>query len=125
MNLGEDVCSVMPASLSGGMKKRVALARAIAVSPRGILYDEPTTGLDPITSNTINTLIRSTQHRLGVTSIVVTHDIGSAFYVADRVAFLHEGRIRFLGTVDEARSSTDPVLAAFIAGRSEGEQDGG
>jgi phospholipid/cholesterol/gamma-HCH transport system ATP-binding protein len=115
----------MPASLSGGMKKRVALARAIAVSPRGILYDEPTTGLDPITANTINKLIRTTQDRLGVTSIVVTHDIGSAFYVADRVAFLYQGRIRFLGTVDEARSSTDPVLAAFIAGRTEGEQDGG
>jgi phospholipid/cholesterol/gamma-HCH transport system ATP-binding protein len=125
VDLAEDVCPVMPASLSGGMKKRVALARAIAVSPRGILYDEPTTGLDPITANTINKLIRTTQDRLGVTSIVVTHDIGSAFYVADRVAFLYQGRIRFLGTVDEARSSTDPVLAAFIAGRTEGEQDGG
>jgi len=125
VNLGEDVCPVMPADLSGGMKKRVALARAIAVSPRGILYDEPTTGLDPITSNTINKLIRSTQQALGVTSIVVTHDIGSAFYVADRVAFLYEGRIRFLGSVDEARASTDPVLAAFITGRAEGEQDGG
>jgi phospholipid/cholesterol/gamma-HCH transport system ATP-binding protein len=125
VNLSEDVCPVMPADLSGGMKKRVALARAIAVSPRGILYDEPTTGLDPITSNTINKLIRSTQQALGVTSIVVTHDIGSAFYVADRVAFLYEGRIRFLGSVDEARASTDPVLAAFIAGRAEGDQDGG
>lgn len=125
VNLGEEVCELMPSSLSGGMKKRVALARAIAVSPRGILYDEPTTGLDPITAATINQLIRSTQQRLGVTSIVVTHDIGSAFYVADRVAFLYEGRIRFLGTVDEARGTTDPVFAAFIHGRAEGDQDGG
>lgn len=124
VNLDEDVGPVMPASLSGGMKKRVALARAIAISPRGILYDEPTTGLDPITANTINNLIRSTQRKLGVTSIVVTHDIGSAFYVADRVAFLYEGRIRFLGTVEEARETTDPVFAAFIHGRTEGEHDG-
>lgn len=125
VDLEPDVGDLMPSSLSGGMKKRAALARAIAVAPRGILYDEPTTGLDPITSNTINDLIRSMQQRLGVTSIVVTHDIGSAFRVADRVAFLHEGRIRFLGTVDQARSSGDPKLAAFIEGRAEGEHDGG
>jgi phospholipid/cholesterol/gamma-HCH transport system ATP-binding protein len=124
VDLDPDVGDLMPSSLSGGMKKRVALARAIAVAPRGILYDEPTTGLDPITSTTINDLIRSMQQRLGVTSIVVTHDIGSAFRVADRVAFLNQGRIRFLGTVEQAHSSGDPKLAAFIEGRAEGEHDG-
>jgi phospholipid/cholesterol/gamma-HCH transport system ATP-binding protein len=117
VGLAESVGALMPASLSGGMRKRVAMARAIAVAPRAILYDEPTTGLDPVTSNTINDLIRSMQRRLHVTSIVVTHDISSAFKVADRVAFLHDGRIRFVGSVDEARRGADAVLAAFLEGR--------
>ncbi len=112
----EDVEELMPADLSGGMRKRVALARAIALAPRGILYDEPTTGLDPITANAINRLIRSLQQRLGVTSIVVTHDIQSAFTVGDRIAFLHEGRIRFDGTVDEARQADEPLLRRFLQG---------
>ncbi len=86
--------------------------------PAGILYDEPTTGLDPVTANRINDLIRSMQERLEVTSVVVTHDIQSAFRVGDRVAFLHQGKIRFLGTVEEARSTSDPVLSAFIEGRT-------
>ena len=116
VELDEDVEQLMPADLSGGMRKRVALARAIALAPRAILYDEPTTGLDPITSNTINHLIRSLQKRLGVTSIVVTHDIRSAFSVGDRIAFLHEGRIHFQGTVEEARSSREPVLRNFLQG---------
>ncbi len=116
VELDEDVQRLMPADLSGGMRKRVALARAIALAPRAILYDEPTTGLDPITSNTINRLIRSLQKRLGVTSIVVTHDIRSAFSVGDRIAFLHEGRIHFKGTVEEARSSGEPVLHNFLQG---------
>jgi len=111
-----EVGQLMPASLSGGMRKRVALARAIALSPRAILYDEPTTGLDPITANTINRLIRSLQKRLGVTSIVVTHDIHSAFTVGDRIAFLHKGRIHFDGTVEEAKRSTEPLLRTFIEG---------
>jgi phospholipid/cholesterol/gamma-HCH transport system ATP-binding protein len=111
-----EVEQLMPASLSGGMRKRVALARAIALSPRAILYDEPTTGLDPITANTINRLIRSLQKRLGVTSIVVTHDIHSAFTVGDRIAFLHQGRIHFDGTVEEAKRSTEPLLRKFIEG---------
>jgi phospholipid/cholesterol/gamma-HCH transport system ATP-binding protein len=106
----------MPASLSGGMRKRVALSRAIAVKPRAILYDEPTTGLDPVTANTINDLIISMQSQLGVTSVVVTHDIVSAFKVADRVAFLHEGVLRFSGTPDEARGSRDEIFARFIRG---------
>ncbi len=118
VDLDEAVAELMPSSLSGGMRKRVALARAIAVRPRAILYDEPTTGLDPVTANTINELIRSMQQRLEVTSVVVTHDIHSAFMVGDRIAFLHQGRIRFLGSVDEARSTTDPVLSAFLAGKA-------
>jgi len=110
------VLDLMPADLSGGMKKRVALARAIALAPRAILYDEPTTGLDPITATTINQLIRSLQKKLGVTSIVVTHDIHSAFTVGDRIAFLHEGRIHFHGTVAEAKASTEPLLRNFLQG---------
>jgi phospholipid/cholesterol/gamma-HCH transport system ATP-binding protein len=112
----EGVEELMPADLSGGMRKRVALARAIALAPRALLYDEPTTGLDPITATTINELIRSLQQRLGVTSIVVTHDIRSAFMVGDRVALLHEGRIIFEGAVEEARRSSEPRLRRFIAG---------
>lgn len=112
----EDVEDLMPASLSGGMRKRVALARAIALAPRAILYDEPTTGLDPITANAINRLIRNLQQRLGVTSIVVTHDIHSAFTVGDRIAFIHEGRILFDGTVEEARRTTEPRLKNFLQG---------
>jgi phospholipid/cholesterol/gamma-HCH transport system ATP-binding protein len=112
----EGVEPLMPADLSGGMRKRVALARAVALAPEAILYDEPTTGLDPITSNTINHLIRSLQERLGVTSIVVTHDIRSAFAVGDRIAFLSEGKILFEGTVDEARRSGESALRDFLEG---------
>jgi phospholipid/cholesterol/gamma-HCH transport system ATP-binding protein len=112
----EGVEALMPADLSGGMRKRVALARAIALAPRAILYDEPTTGLDPITANTINQLIRSLQSRLGVTSIVVTHDIQSAFTVGDRIAFLSEGVIHFDGTVAEAKVSEERELRNFLEG---------
>jgi phospholipid/cholesterol/gamma-HCH transport system ATP-binding protein len=106
----------MPADLSGGMRKRVALARAIALAPRGVLYDEPTTGLDPITANAINRLIRGLQKRLGITSIVVTHDIQSAFQVADRIAFLYQGKIEFVGTTQEAQASREPLLREFLRG---------
>jgi len=112
----EGVETLMPSDLSGGMRKRVALARAIALAPRAILYDEPTTGLDPITANTINQLIRSLQKRLGVTSIVVTHDIQSAFTVGDRIAFLSEGEIHFDGTVAEAKVSKEHELRNFLEG---------
>lgn len=112
----------MPSELSGGMRKRVGLARTIVGRPRCILYDEPTTGLDPITTDGINHLIRRLQRRLKVTSIVVTHDMKTAFHCADRVAFLHEGRRHFLGTIAELESSTDPILTDFIHGRS-GETD--
>src|SRR6185436_9996848 len=109
----EGVEDVMPSELSGGMRKRVALARSIAMEPRGILYDEPTTGLDPVTAGTINDLMRSMQERLRVTSVVVTHDIDSALYVGDRIAFLFEGRMLFVGSVDEARQSPEPELQRF------------
>ena len=112
----------MPADLSGGMRKRVGLARTIVGRPRCVLYDEPTTGLDPITSDSINHLIRRLQRRLGVTSIVVTHDMKTAFHCADRVALLHEGHVHFDGSVDELKASTDPVITDFILGRS-GESD--
>jgi phospholipid/cholesterol/gamma-HCH transport system ATP-binding protein len=103
-----------PAELSGGMRKRVALARAIALQPRAVLYDEPTTGLDPITTHKISALIRSLQDRLGFTSVVVTHDIKSALMVGDRFALLDKGRIRFTGTVAEARASSDALMREFI-----------
>ncbi|MFQ5700606.1 MAG: ABC transporter ATP-binding protein [Acidobacteriota bacterium] len=103
-----------PAVLSGGMRKRVALARAIALSPQAILYDEPTTGLDPLTANAINKLIRNLQSALNVTSVVVTHDIQSAFAVGDRIAFLCDGKLCFVGTVEEARTTTDTRLMEFL-----------
>jgi phospholipid/cholesterol/gamma-HCH transport system ATP-binding protein len=105
----------MPADLSGGMKKRVALARALAFEPRYILYDEPTTGLDPLTAKTINELIRHTQESLDVTSIVVTHDLISAFHVGDRFALIRDGVARFHGTPDEFKASTDPFIQDYLA----------
>ncbi len=105
---------LMPAALSGGMRKRVALARALVLEPRVLLYDEPTTGLDPVVAAKINHLVRDLQRRLGLTSVVVTHDLGSAFFVADRIAFLHQGTIRFAGTPEEARASRDPALHEFL-----------
>jgi len=116
----EGVEELMPAELSGGMKKRVALARSIAMDPRCILYDEPTTGLDPVTATTINELIRDLQRRLQVTSVVVTHDIASAFFVGDRIAYLFDGRMDFVGAVEEARSSKVPRLRHFLSGGREG-----
>ena len=112
----EDVNELMPVDLSGGMKKRVALARAIVLEPQGILYDEPTTGLDPITANHINRLLRGLQRRLGVTSVVVTHDIESAFKVGDRLAFLLDGVMKFVGSMEEARNSREPSLQRFLSG---------
>jgi phospholipid/cholesterol/gamma-HCH transport system ATP-binding protein len=114
--------SKMPENLSGGMRKRVGLARTIVSRPSCILYDEPTTGLDPIGTDSINHLIRRLQKRLKATSVVVTHDMKTAFHTADRIAFLHEGTIYFEGTTSQLRESTDPVLVDFIEGRS-GESD--
>lgn len=103
-----------PAELSGGMKKRVALARAIALEPRAVLYDEPTTGLDPIVTVHINQLIRNLQKRLGFTSVVVTHDLRSAFMVGDRFALLDHGRIRFSGNTEEVRATRDELMREFL-----------
>jgi phospholipid/cholesterol/gamma-HCH transport system ATP-binding protein len=105
-----------PAELSGGMRKRVGIARAIALKPRYILYDEPTTGLDPITAAVMDQLIMRTRD-LGVTGLVVTHDMRSAFTVGDRVAMLHDGAIRQVGSVDQIQGSHDPVVRQFIEGR--------
>lgn len=113
----EGVEAMMPADLSGGMKKRVGLARAIATTPHVILYDEPTTGLDPTNTHRINHLILSLQNKLKITSIVVTHDMTSAFQVSNRLALLKDGRICFVGTVPEAKSSKDAEVRQFIEGR--------
>ncbi len=111
----------MPVNLSGGMRKRVALARALINEPRCMLYDEPTAGLDPIVADSIDVLIRRLQRKLGVTSIVVTHDMKSAFAIADHVALLHEGQCYFYGSCDQLRASTDPVIRDFVEGRSHEE----
>jgi phospholipid/cholesterol/gamma-HCH transport system ATP-binding protein len=110
----------LPSELSGGMKKRAGLARAIVMQPEYILYDEPTTGLDPITSDAINDLIIKLQRELGVTSIVVTHDMQSAFKVADRIAMLNRGKIVYIGTVDDVRTTDHPMVRQFIQGSAEG-----
>lgn len=108
--------SVMPSELSGGMKKRVSLARAIAGSPKIVLYDEPTSGLDPVMSSTINRLIMSTRRILGVTAVVVTHDMDSAFTIADRIAMMYDEKIIEVGTPDELRQSSNPLVQQFIYG---------
>jgi len=109
-----------PAELSGGMRKRVGLARAIALRPRIILYDEPTTGLDPIMADAINDLIVKLHAKLKVTSIAVTHDMKSAYKIGDRIAMLYNGRIRMVGTPDEIKNSDDPIVQQFITGASQG-----
>jgi phospholipid/cholesterol/gamma-HCH transport system ATP-binding protein len=112
----------MPAELSGGQRKRVALARAIALDPRVILYDEPTTGLDPIRADIINELILKLKRELNVTSVVVTHDMQSAFKVGDRIVMLHEGHLIFDGTPSQVRSSDNPIVRRFVLGEAD-EQD--
>lgn len=113
-----EVGAKRPAELSGGQRKRVALARAIALGPEVIMYDEPTTGLDPIRSDVINELILKLQRELKVTSITVTHDMASAFKIADRIVMLHEGRIIFDGTPDEVKHSGNEVVQRFVAGEA-------
>ena len=110
-----------PATLSGGQRKRVALARAIALNPKMILYDEPTTGLDPVRADVINELINKLKRELGITSLVVTHDMASVFRVADRILMLHDGKIRFDGSVEDIRNSTDPIVKRFVEGRAGGD----
>lgn len=110
----------MPSELSGGMRKRVGLARAIALAPPIILYDEPTTGLDPILCDTIDRLIMRMQEELNVTSVVISHDIEGAFKIGDHIAMLHDGRIRASGTPEAIRNTEDPVVRQFITGSADG-----
>jgi phospholipid/cholesterol/gamma-HCH transport system ATP-binding protein len=115
VDLGEEVLDQFPAQLSGGMRKRVSLARALVHEPRVVLYDEPTTGLDPITTAYVDDMIVAAKQRLGVTSMVISHDIASAFKVADRLAVLYDGRIAAQGTPEEVRRSGDPFVQRFLA----------
>ncbi|MBC7789187.1 MAG: ABC transporter ATP-binding protein [Anaerolineae bacterium] len=108
-----------PSELSGGMRKRVGIARAIALRPKYLLYDEPTTGLDPVTSAVIDQLMIRMREKLGVTSVVITHDMRSAYTVGTRIAMLYDGRVRQVGTVEEIRNTQDPVVRQFIEGRPE------
>jgi phospholipid/cholesterol/gamma-HCH transport system ATP-binding protein len=112
-----DVAHKFPAEMSGGMRKRVGIARAIATRPKYILYDEPTTGLDPVTSAVIDQLMVRMREKLGVTGVVITHDMRSAYTVGTRIAMLYEGKVRQVGTVDEIRHSSDPLVRQFIEGR--------
>ena len=113
-----DAADVAPIDLSGGMRKRVGIARAIALRPKYLLYDEPTTGLDPVTSAVIDELMMRMQQQLGVTSIVITHDLRTAWTVSSRIAMLYEGTVRQVGTPDEIRNTTDPVVRQFIEGKA-------
>ena len=108
-----------PAELSGGMRKRVGIARSIALRPKYMLYDEPTTGLDPVTSAVIDNLMRRMRDKLGVTSIVITHDMRSAYTVGSRIAMLYQGRVRQVGSVAEIQQSEDPVVRQFIEGKAD------
>jgi phospholipid/cholesterol/gamma-HCH transport system ATP-binding protein len=119
-----DVENRFPAELSGGMRKRVGIARGIARKPKYILYDEPTTGLDPVTAAVIDDLMIRMREVLGVTSIVITHDMRSAYSVGSRIAMLYEGKVRQVGTVDEIKQTTDPVVRQFIEGRAVLEASG-
>ncbi len=110
----------MPSELSGGMRKRVSLARAIAMEPEILLYDEPTTGLDPIMADVINDLIVQMRKKLEVTSIAITHDMVSAYKIADRIAMLYEGEIIEVGTPQQNRESGNAIVQQFIQGRAEG-----
>ena len=120
VGLGPEVADRFPAELSGGMQKRVGLARAIAAEPEIIFFDEPTTGLDPIMSGVINDLIRELVSEMGATAITITHDMSSVRAIADRVGMIHEGTIRWQGTVAEMDATEDPYVSQFIHGRAEG-----
>jgi len=112
--------NLMPSELSGGMKKRVALARAICIRPEIILYDEPTTGIDPIAADSINELIRSLHDKLKVTSVVVTHDMKSAYHIADKIAMMYKGKIILEGAPKDIRESKNPIVHQFINGIAKG-----
>ncbi len=120
VGLTPDVADLFPAELSGGMQKRVGLARAIAAEPQIIFFDEPTTGLDPIMAGVINDLIREIVVEMGVTAITITHDMSSVRVIADKVAMLHAGKVRWTGPVGDMDAAGDPYLQQFINGRAEG-----
>jgi phospholipid/cholesterol/gamma-HCH transport system ATP-binding protein len=120
VGLGPEVADLYPAELSGGMQKRVGLARAIAADPQVIFFDEPTTGLDPIMAGVINDLIRSIVSEMGATAITITHDMSSVRAIADSVAMLHEGVLRWQGSVQEMDDTPDPYVQQFIHGRAKG-----
>ncbi|MCE9597411.1 MAG: ATP-binding cassette domain-containing protein [Spirochaetia bacterium] len=113
--------NLLPSNISGGMKKRVGVARALTTQPEIILYDEPTSGLDPVMSQVLNELNNKLRKELGVTQVVVTHDMNSAYTIADRITFLYQGKVRLVATPDEIRNSTDPIVQQFIHGRTEGQ----
>ena len=116
----KNVEDLMPAELSGGMKKRVSLARAIAMGPEILLYDEPTTGIDPVMADAINELIVQMREQLKVTSIAITHDMKSAYKIGDRIAMLYQGEIIEVGTPEEIKNSSNPIVQQFVQGKSEG-----
>ncbi len=115
VDLGEEVLLRFPSELSGGMRKRVALARALVSDPQVVLYDEPTTGLDPITTDYVDGMILNAKRKLGITSMVISHDIASAFKVADRLAVLYDGHLAAVGTPEEVRRSADPFVQRFLS----------
>lgn len=112
--------NLLPSEISGGMKKRAGLARAIIRDPKIVMYDEPTSGLDPVMSNVINELVLAMQNQLGITSLVVTHDMASAYMIADRIAMLYKGRIQFIGTPQEVQETDNPYVRQFIQGLTSG-----
>lgn len=122
VGLKDNVLAKFPSELSGGMRKRVGLARAIALKPQILLYDEPTTGLDPIMTDVIDHLILETQQKLGITSVVISHDIQAALTIADKVAMLYEGKIHMEGTPADFKATTDPLVKNFLEGRATQEQ---
>ncbi len=111
---------LLPDSISGGMKKRAGIARALTTNPEILLYDEPTSGLDPVMSQVINELIRKLQKELQVTQVIVTHDMNSAYFIADRIAFFYKGKVEFVGTPEEIKNSPNPLIQQFINGRTNG-----
>lgn len=120
VGLSAEIAHASPADLSGGMKKRVGLARAIATDPAIIFFDEPTTGLDPIMSDVINDLIKETVSKMGATALTITHDMNSARKIADRIAMLYEGKIIWIGTIKELEKTKNPYVQQFISGSSQG-----
>jgi phospholipid/cholesterol/gamma-HCH transport system ATP-binding protein len=116
----EEFAHRYPADLSDGMRKRAAIARTLTLEPEAVLFDEPTTGLDPVSARRIDRLIRQLADTLGVTCVVVSHDLTSIFTIADRIAFIYDGRVHLCGTPDDFRQSDDPVVQQFISGQSQG-----